>query len=300
MKFDSFGNPEWDPSFPHVGINNGTIGSAVFTSWNASLHSGTKTDVLITYNASTKNLSVSWNYGTSIPSISRENGTSLSYQIDLRKALPEWVTVGFSAATGKMLRNTHFIHGSSIPPWKWKISSTREGLTRELVLATNNFSNDRKLGEGGFGVVYRGYITDLDATVAVKQLSKGSKQGKKEYLTEVKIISSLRHGNVQFIGWSHDKGEFLLVYEFMPNGSLDTHIFGNRSSFTWAVRYKIALGLASALLYLHEEWEQCVVHRDIKSSNVMLHSGSNVKLGEFGSRLMFHELSPRTTGLAGT
>ncbi|GMN34062.1 hypothetical protein TIFTF001_004491 [Ficus carica] len=75
VEFDFFGNPEWDPSFPHIGINNGTIESDVFTSWNAS---GTKTYVLITYNASTKNLSVSWNYGTSIPSISRENGTSLS------------------------------------------------------------------------------------------------------------------------------------------------------------------------------------------------------------------------------
>ncbi|XP_024032747.1 L-type lectin-domain containing receptor kinase IX.1-like, partial [Morus notabilis] len=127
------------------------------------------------------------------------------------------------------------------------------------------------LGQGGFRVVYRGYIIDLDATVAVKKVSKGSKQGKKEYITEVKIISSLRHRNlVQLVGWSHDKGEFLLVYEFMPNGSLDSHLFGKRVPLTWGVRYKIALGLASALLYLHEEWEQCVVHRDIKSSNVML------------------------------
>ncbi|PON97089.1 Serine/threonine protein kinase [Trema orientale] len=87
----------------------------------------------------------------------------------------------------------------------------------------------------------------------------------------------------------------------MPNGSLDSHIFGKRSPLSWAVRYKISVGLASALLYLHEEWEQCVVHRDIKSSNVMLDSNFNVKLGDFGlARLMDHELGPQTTGLVGT
>ncbi|KAB1201914.1 L-type lectin-domain containing receptor kinase IX.1 [Morella rubra] len=96
-------------------------------------------------------------------------------------------------------------------------------------------------------------------------------------------------------------GEFLLVYEFMPNGSLDAHLFGKRSPLPWPARYKISLGLASALLYLHEEWEKCVVYRDIKSSNVMLDSCFNVKLGDFGlARLRDHELAPQTTGLAGT
>jgi hypothetical protein len=172
----------------------------------------------------------------------------------------------------------------------------------ELALATYNFSNERKLGEGGFGAVYKGYLTDLDIPIAVKKISSGSKQGKKEYITEVTIISRLRHRNlVQLIGWCHDRGEFLLVYEFMPNGSLDAHLFGKRSPLPWVVRYKISLGLASALLYLHEEWEQCVVHRDIKSSNVMLDSSFAVKLGDFGlARLTDHELDPQTTGLAGT
>ncbi|KDP32173.1 hypothetical protein JCGZ_12634 [Jatropha curcas] len=138
--------------------------------------------------------------------------------------------------------------------------------------------------------------------IAVKKFSRGSKQGKKEYITEVKTISQLRHRNlVQLIGWCHDRGEFLLVYEFMPNGSLDSHLFGKKNPLPWSVRYKISLGLASALLYLHEEWEQCVVHRDVKSSNVMLDSNFNVKLGDFGlARLMDHEVGPQTTAIAGT
>ncbi|KAK3416660.1 hypothetical protein EUGRSUZ_H02428 [Eucalyptus grandis] len=172
----------------------------------------------------------------------------------------------------------------------------------DLVSATNNFDEERKLGQGGFGAVYKGYLVGLDAAVAVKRISRGSKQGKKEFITEVKVISSLRHRNlVQLIGWCHEANEFMLVYELMPNGSLDRHLFGKKRILGWAARLKISVGLASAILYLHEEWEQCVVHRDIKSSNVMLDSGFNVKLGDFGlARLMDHELGPQTTGLAGT
>ncbi|XP_038690878.1 L-type lectin-domain containing receptor kinase IX.1-like [Tripterygium wilfordii] len=174
---------------------------------------------------------------------------------------------------------------------------------RELSSATNNFSERGKLGEGGFGGVYKGLLSESSTEVAVKKVSKGSKQGKKEYISEVRVISRLRHRNlVQLIGWCHQRGELLLVYEFMPNGSLDSHLFGGKKApLTWTIRYKIALGLASALLYLHEEWEQCVVHRDIKSSNVMLDSNFNTKLGDFGlARLVDHELGSQTTVLAGT
>ncbi|EFH44806.1 hypothetical protein ARALYDRAFT_915951 [Arabidopsis lyrata subsp. lyrata] len=126
---------------------------------------------------------------------------------------------------------------------------------------------------------------------------------KERVLNEVKIISKLRHRNmVQLIGWCNEKNEFLLIYELVLNGSLNSHLFGKRPHLlSWDIRYKIALGLASALLYLHEEWDQCVLHRDIKASNIMLDSDFNVKLGHFGlARVMNHEHGSHTTGLAGT
>ncbi|XVF71372.1 hypothetical protein PTKIN_Ptkin12aG0032100 [Pterospermum kingtungense] len=173
----------------------------------------------------------------------------------------------------------------------------------ELVQATNNFAEEGKLGEGGFGAVYRGFLPMLNLCIAVKRSSKMSNQGRKEYISEVKIISKLRHKNlVQLIGWCHKKGEFLVVYELMPHGSLDSHLFGTlNDQLSWGMRYKIALGLASAILYLHEESEQCVVHRDIKSNNVMLDSNFNAKLGDFGlARCMNQESEHEMTGLAGT
>ncbi|XP_030958851.1 L-type lectin-domain containing receptor kinase IX.1-like [Quercus lobata] len=173
---------------------------------------------------------------------------------------------------------------------------------RELLNATNNFVERGKLGEGGFGGVYKGLLSESNVEVAVKRVSKGSKQGKKEYKSEVKIIGRLRHRNlVQLIGWCHEQRELLLVYGYMPNGSLDSHLFGAKIMLKWPIRYKIAQGLTSALLYLHEEWEQCVVHRDIKSSNIMLDSNFNAKLGDFGlARLVDHELGLQTTVVAGT
>ncbi|KAM3705385.1 hypothetical protein ACJW31_03G075800 [Castanea mollissima] len=112
---------------------------------------------------------------------------------------------------------------------------------RELLNATNNFAERGKLGEGGFGGVYKGLLSESNVEVAVKRVSKGSKQGKKEYKSEVKIISRLRHRNlVQLIGWCHEQRELLLVYEYMRNGSLDSHLFGAKIMLKWPVRYKIA------------------------------------------------------------
>lgn len=172
----------------------------------------------------------------------------------------------------------------------------------ELAVATRYFSDEEKLGEGGFGSVYHGYLKDLNLHVAIKRVSKTSKQGKKEYASEVKIISRLRHRNlVQLVGWCHGGGELLLVYDLMPNGSLDTHIHNEKSKLPWPLRHEIVLGIGSALLYLHQDWEQCVLHRDIKPSNIMLDPAFNAKLGDFGlARLVDHGRGSHTTVLAGT
>ncbi|XP_026390015.1 L-type lectin-domain containing receptor kinase IX.1-like [Papaver somniferum] len=184
----------------------------------------------------------------------------------------------------------------------YKETGPRRFSYSELVDATNNFDEGGKLGEGGFGAVYKGVLSSM--YVAVKRISAGSQQGKKEYQSEIRIISQLRHRNlVQLIGWCHEKNELLLVYKFLPNRSLDKHLFQGEKVLSWEHRYKIALGLSSALLYLHEEWEQHVdvLHRDIKSSNIMLDWNFNAKLGDFGlARLVDHDLGPRTTVLAGT
>ncbi|KAK1402096.1 putative Concanavalin A-like lectin protein kinase family protein [Heracleum sosnowskyi] len=146
------------------------------------------------------------------------------------------------------------------------------------------------------------YETLSTATKNFAESEKGSKQGIKEYASEVKIIGRLRHRNlVKLIGWCHEEKELLLVYEFMPNGSLDYHLFTDNMFLTWMTRYNIVRGLASSLLYLHEEWEQCVLHRDIKTSNVMLDSSFCVKLGDFGlARLVDHGKEIKTTVLSGT
>nr|6CTH_A Chain A, Concanavalin A-like lectin protein kinase family protein [Theobroma cacao] len=180
--------------------------------------------------------------------------------------------------------------------------SMRKFSLNELAKVTSNFNAENKLGEGGFGSVYRGFLRDSDTYIAVKKVSRASKQGIKEYASEVKIISRLRHKNlVKLIGWCHERGELMLVYEFMANGSLDSHIFKGKSLLTWEVRYRIVKDLASALLYLHEEGDHCVLHRDIKTSNIMLDSSFNAKLGDFGlARLVDHAKGLKKTLLAGT
>ncbi|XP_059446424.1 L-type lectin-domain containing receptor kinase IX.1-like [Corylus avellana] len=111
---------------------------------------------------------------------------------------------------------------------------------KELARATNNFARENKLGEGGFGGVYKGFLREMNFYVAIKRVSRGSKQGIKEYAYEVKSISRLRHRNlVQLIGWCHENKDLLLIYEFMLNGSLDSHLFKGKSLLTWATRYNV-------------------------------------------------------------
>ena len=243
---------------------------------------GNLNEAWINYNSSSQNLSV-------VFTVFRNNDTvlqSLSHIVDLRDYLPEWVTFGFSAATGKfyaihtiyswdfssnleidnnntnpkgpnpalspMKRNMSmfvvgFIAGGFILVgglamvlfvlWKRNRKDNKDdraldeefkrGIAPrrfsydELAHATNDFNDKEKLGQEGFGGVYRGFLRDLDSIVAVKRVLEGSRQGIREYASEVKIISQLRHKNlVQLIGWCHERsrGQLLLVYDFMPNG----------------------------------------------------------------------------------
>ncbi|KAH7523947.1 hypothetical protein FEM48_Zijuj06G0066100 [Ziziphus jujuba var. spinosa] len=173
---------------------------------------------------------------------------------------------------------------------------------QELVAATGGFANGRKLGQGGSGQIYKGTLTDIDRLVAVKRIFAGSDHSERIFINEVKIISHLIHRNlVQFIGWCHEQDEFLLVYEYMSNGSLDSHLFGNKKNLPWNVRYKISLELASAVHYLNEDAEQCVLHRDIKSANILLGTDFSTKLGDFGvAKLVDRRLRTQMTGVIGT
>ncbi|KAL6652327.1 hypothetical protein ACP70R_011252 [Stipagrostis hirtigluma subsp. patula] len=173
---------------------------------------------------------------------------------------------------------------------------------KDLFHATDGFSDRRLLGIGGFGRVYRGVLASK-MEVAVKKVAHGSRQGMREFVAEVVSIGRLRHRNlVQLLGYCRRKGELLLVYDYMPNGSLDKHLYGQgKATLSWAQRFRVIKGVASGLLYLHEDWEQVVVHRDIKASSVLLDREMNGRLGDFGlARLYDHGTDPHTTHVVGT
>ncbi|KAL3690577.1 hypothetical protein R1sor_016886 [Riccia sorocarpa] len=174
---------------------------------------------------------------------------------------------------------------------------------KDLSFATRGFDSSSLLGRGGFGSVYKGILED-GKPVAVKRIEpNNAKNGERQFIAEVASIGRLRHHNlVQLQGWCHEKGELLLVYDFMPNGSLDRLLFGRqRSPFPWESRFNILQGVAAALAYLHVGWEKQVVHRDVKASNVLLDRSYQPRLGDFGlARMVDHNKAPLSTSVAGT
>ncbi|XP_027353340.1 serine/threonine-protein kinase PBS1 isoform X1 [Abrus precatorius] len=157
---------------------------------------------------------------------------------------------------------------------------------RELAAATKNFRPDSFVGEGGFGRVYKGRLESTGQIVAVKQLDKNGLQGNREFLVEVLMLSLLHHPNlVNLIGYCADGDQRLLVYEFMPLGSLEDHLHylpPDKEPLDWNTRMKIAAGAAKGLEYLHDKANPPVIYRDFKSSNILLDEGYHPKLSDFG------------------
>ncbi|XP_060668681.1 serine/threonine-protein kinase PBL27 [Ziziphus jujuba] len=157
---------------------------------------------------------------------------------------------------------------------------------RELAAATKNFRPESLLGEGGFGRVYKGRLESTGQVVAVKQLDRNGLQGNREFLVEVLMLSLLHHPNlVNLIGYCADGDQRLLVYEFMPLGSLEDHLHDlppDREPLDWNTRMKIAAGAAKGLEYLHDKANPPVIYRDLKSSNILLDEGYHPKLSDFG------------------
>ncbi|KAJ9176133.1 hypothetical protein P3X46_011478 [Hevea brasiliensis] len=157
---------------------------------------------------------------------------------------------------------------------------------RELAAATKNFRPESFIGEGGFGCVYKGRLESTGQVVAVKQLDRNGLQGNREFLVEVLMLSLLHHPNlVNLIGYCADGDQRLLVYEFMPLGSLEDHLHDlppDKEPLDWNTRMRIAAGAAKGLEYLHDKANPPVIYRDFKSSNILLDEGFFPKLSDFG------------------
>ncbi|KAL5578983.1 hypothetical protein UlMin_011425 [Ulmus minor] len=173
-----------------------------------------------------------------------------------------------------------------------------------ILAATDNFSDSNLIGQGGFGPVYKGILSD-GREVAVKRLSSCSQQGSEEFTNEVLLIMKLQHKNlVRLLGFYVNEEEKLLVYEFMPNGGLDAFIFDEtkRAQLNWSSRFHIISGIARGILYLHEDSRLRIIHRDLKASNVLLDSNMNPKISDFGMARIFvgSEVEANTCRLVGT
>ncbi|KAL2589433.1 hypothetical protein AAZV13_13G229200 [Glycine max] len=175
---------------------------------------------------------------------------------------------------------------------------------RQIKVATNNFDISNKIGEGGFGPVYKGILSN-GMIIAVKMLSSKSKQGNREFINEIGLISALQHPClVKLHGCCVEGDQLLLVYEYMENNSLAQALFGNGASqlkLNWPTRHKICIGIARGLAFLHEESTLKIVHRDIKATNVLLDKDLNPKISDFGlAKLDEEDNTHISTRVAGT
>ncbi|PKA52395.1 Cysteine-rich receptor-like protein kinase 41 [Apostasia shenzhenica] len=173
-----------------------------------------------------------------------------------------------------------------------------------IKIATSNFAPQNKLGKGGFGTVYKGVLTN-GREIAVKRLSSSSGQGLAEMKNEINFVAKLQHKNLaRLLGYCLHKEEKLLVYEYLPNSSLDKFLFdpNKRKELGWETRVKIIIGIGRGILYLHEDFHLRIVHRDLKASNILLDCSMSPKISDFGLAKLFgiNETERNTNRIAGT
>ncbi|XP_012448007.1 L-type lectin-domain containing receptor kinase S.4 [Gossypium raimondii] len=236
---------------------------------------------------------------SSLPSLPRpkQNHTVLILCVTFAVVVVIMLIVFISFYLVRKLKESDIIEASELEIGPHRFSY------QELKKATMGFRDKELLGFGGFGRVYKGTLQGTNTQVAVKRISHESKQGLREFMSEIASIGRLRHRNlVPLLGWCRCRGDLLIVYDYMPNGSLDKYLFDEpKRVLGWDERFKIIKGVASGLLYLHEEWEQTVIHRDIKAGNVLLDSELNGRLSDFGlAKLYEHGTNPTTTRVVGT
>lgn len=166
-----------------------------------------------------------------------------------------------------------------------KVTGVKDFTLKELAEATGFFSNAMQVGQGGYGRVYRGVLSD-GQVVAIKRAKEGSRQGEEEFYTEIELLSRVHHRNlVSLVGYCVDQDEQMLVYEYMPNGTLKDHLSGHAASkgtLDFATRLRIAIGAARGIQYLHTEANPPIFHRDIKASNILLDAKRNARVADFG------------------
>ncbi|WVZ51057.1 hypothetical protein U9M48_002245 [Paspalum notatum var. saurae] len=274
----------------HIGIDTKNISSTYYRELGGLDLNGTMR-ARVEYDGRSKAMSVSlW--------LANGHNWSLNGAVDLMAAgVPQDAYIGFSAATGGQSEDHQLL--------SWSFSSSTDNSWNEeddieyveldqlnlsvLRAATNNFCEENKLGEGGFGEVFKGTLQDKEE-IAVKRLLQNSSQGFQELRNELVLAAKLKHRNlVQLLGVSLQE-EKLLVYEYMPNRSLDTFLLDpvRRQQLDWNRRFAIINGIARGLLYLHEESRLKVIHRDLKPSNVLLDADMNPKISDFGIARAFH------------